>query len=99
MDKLTRLSAKEMLVLRLLINDRKEMYGLEMVEQSESKLKRGTVYTTLFRMEEKGYIKSRKEEIEETDAKAPRRLYKPTGLGERLLNAHEIFEQQLVGVI
>ena len=99
MEKIPSLSAKELLALKLLINAGREMYGLEMVEQSNSLLKRGTVYTTLFRMEQKGYIESRKESVDETDAKAPRRLYKPSGLGSRVLSAHEIFGQDLSGAM
>ena len=32
------------------------MYGLELVTESEGALKRGTVYVTLGRLEEKGYV-------------------------------------------
>ena len=46
------LSAKESLILELLIQD-KELYGLELVAASRRRLKRGTVYVTLGRMEDK----------------------------------------------
>jgi len=99
MKKIPSMSEKELLVLKMLINEGRELYGLEMVEQSNSLLKRGTVYTTLARMEEKGYIESRKESIDETEAKAPRRLYKPSGLGERVCSAHEVSMLDLSGVM
>jgi hypothetical protein len=38
-----------------------KLYGLAMVELSEGRLKRGTVYVTLNRMEEKGYLESEQE--------------------------------------
>ena len=55
------LSAKESLILELLVRER-EMYGLQLVTTSKRRLKRGTVYVTLGRMEEKGYITSRLED-------------------------------------
>ena len=64
-----------------------EMYGLGLVAESEGKLKRGTVYVTLGRMEEKGYIESAAEERKEGGL--PRRVYKPTGHGLRVLSAWE----------
>jgi DNA-binding PadR family transcriptional regulator len=80
------LSAKESLILELLIQET-EMYGLQMVAASKRRLKRGTVYVTLGRMEEKGYIKSRLES-RPLDATGPvRRLYQPTALGWRVLRA------------
>ena len=65
------------------------MYGLELVSASGEKLKRGTVYVTLGRMEEKGFIKSR------VDRKAshpglPRPRYRIEALGQRALQAAEI---------
>ena len=79
-----RLSAKEAEILRLLIAHG-EMYGLELVKSSES-LKRGTVYVTLSRMAEKGYVESRAEEVQEGDG-PPKRLYRATGHGVRVLRA------------
>ena len=79
-----RLSAKEAEVLRLLIANG-EMYGLELVKSS-AHLKRGTVYVTLSRMAEKGYVDSRLEEVGQGDG-PPRRLYTVTGLGERVYHA------------
>lgn len=63
-----------------------ELYGLEMINESEGKLKRGSIYVTLSRMEQKGYIESR-QEIDTSISGMPRRLYKINGLGQKLLNA------------
>ena len=52
------LSPKESLIIGLLA-ERGEMYGLELVAASDQELKRGTVYVTLARMEEKGYVVAR----------------------------------------
>ena len=50
-------SRKELLVLELLVGN-KQLYGLQLVAASKGRLKRGTVYVTLGRMEDKGYIAS-----------------------------------------
>jgi PadR family transcriptional regulator PadR len=80
------LSGKEYLIMNLLIAARSEMYGLQLVEKSDGALKRGTIYVTLQRLEEKGYIKSRKER-EQPGVASPRRLYYPTGLGQKVFRA------------
>src|SRR5438876_3816468 len=81
-----RLPAKQELILELLIG-RREMYGLELVAASRGRLKRGTVYVTLGRMEEKGYIRSRLEDAPPEAGGLPRRIYEPTALGRRVLDA------------
>ena len=78
-----RLSRKEFLILGMLIG-RGEMFGLEMVETSEGELKRGTIYVTLQRMGDKGYIESREEPRSMPEIGIPRRKYLATGLGERV---------------
>lgn len=65
------------------------MYGLEMIEQS-SRLKRGTIYVTLGRMEEKGFIESRKEKVRPGARGLPRRLYKPAAHGIQTLQEWEL---------
>ncbi len=84
-----RLSNKEALILQMLIEVGRELFGLEMVESSKGKLKRGTIYVTLQRMQEKGLVESRKEPRPEGEIGIPRRLYKVTGYGQRVLAAHE----------
>jgi PadR family transcriptional regulator, regulatory protein PadR len=80
------LSSKEGLVLELLVQQG-EMYGLQLVSSSKRRLKRGTVYVTLGRMEEKGYIRSRLEAPPAKIGGLPRRLYEATALGRRVLSA------------
>lgn len=94
-----KLSRKEMLILEMLIG-RGEMFGLEMVESSEGELKRGTIYVTLQRMGDKGYIESREEPRQIPEIGIPRRKYWATGLGEKVyqtnLKAQEFFNSELV---
>lgn len=89
-----KLSPKEMLILEMLIG-KGEMFGLEMVETSNGNLKRGTIYVTLQRMGDKGYIESREEPRSMPEIGIPRRKYWATGLGERVyqtnLKALEFF--------
>jgi len=80
-----RLSAKEALILDLLRGS--EKYGLELVTASDGALKRGTVYVTLGRMEDKGLIVSRVADTAPALGGLPRRLYKPTAYGKQLLSA------------
>ena len=82
-----RLPPKEALILELLVNE-SELYGLELVGASKGQLKRGTVYVTLGRMEEKGFVSSRLEDAPADEGGMPRRMYKPTPFGKRVLAAY-----------
>lgn len=82
---LPRLSSTEYLILEHLSDE--EMFGLQLVEQSDGALKRGTVYVTLGRMQDKGYVESRTENQPPGAIGLPRRLYKPTAYGLRVLKA------------
>jgi len=81
-----RLSAKEAAILELLIA-RHEMYGLEVVRASNGHVKQGTLYVTLNRMSEKGYVESRQEERSPGAIGPPRRLYRATGYGVMVFEA------------
>ena len=63
-------------------------YGLELVDSSRGALKRGGVYVTLGRMEEKGLVTS-------APGESGRRLYRPTALGERALAAAHVFSGRI----
>ncbi len=82
--RLLTLSEKESLILTLLVEQR-ELYGLQLVAASRRRLKRGTVYVTLGRMEDKGYIVSRLEDPPDEAGGMPRRVYQATALGRRVL--------------
>lgn len=94
MEKIPNLSAKERVILNLLITNG-EMYGLEMVEASKE-LKRGTVYVTLGRMADKGFVDSTTRSAGSTGP--PRRLYRATGLGQRVLDAWELARASFAGM-
>jgi DNA-binding PadR family transcriptional regulator len=80
-----RLGRAERVILELLSDG--DAFGLELVERSGGALKRGTVYVTLGRMQDKGYVESRTEPLAAGAIGLPRRIYKPTALGLRVLQA------------
>jgi DNA-binding PadR family transcriptional regulator len=82
-----RLAKSENLILALLA-ELGPCYGLQLVAASRGRIKRGGVYVTLGRMEDKNLVTS-------DEGESGRRLYRPTGLGERALLAARIFSGQL----
>lgn len=94
MEALPRLSDKERVVLELLA-EHGELFGLQLVDHAGGRLKRGTVYVTLGRMQEKGYLSSRQEPLPEGAVGLPRRLYQPTGYARRVLAAWQLAERML----
>jgi DNA-binding PadR family transcriptional regulator len=86
-------------VLQLLVaTSGSEMYGLEMVKASGGLLKRGSIYVILGRLEDKGFVESRKEELDSSvPPTAPRRLYKATGTGRRVYHAYASFQRETSG--
>ena len=80
------LPPKERLILDLLVSQG-PLFGLQLVACSDGALKRGTVYVTLGRMEAKGFIRSEQEVMPPGAIGLPRRMYYPTPLGERVLDA------------
>lgn len=89
-------SETELAILRVLKDHPGGLYGLEIVRASGDTLSRGTVYTTLGRMEEKGFVRSRVRRDEE-HAGLPRPRYRVAALGERALAAAELMGLVPVG--
>ncbi|MGE0445264.1 MAG: PadR family transcriptional regulator [Vicinamibacterales bacterium] len=90
----TALPKKERLILELLVGHG-PLYGLQLVALSDGSLKRGTVYATLARMEAKGYVESAQEPLPEGAIGLPRRIYRPTALGSRVLRAWSAFAREV----
>ena len=88
------LPRKEQHILELLVSEG-PMFGLQLVESSDGALKRGTVYVTLARMEAKGLVKSEQEPLPPGAIGLPRRIYRPTAVGERMLHAWLVFTRDL----
>jgi PadR family transcriptional regulator PadR len=97
MGTLPRFSGTERLIIELLV-EHGELFGLQLVERAAGRLKRGTVYVTLGRMQEKGYLESRQEAMPAGAIGLPRRLYRPTGYARRVLDTWQLAEQMLAGL-
>ena len=80
------LSNKERVILERLVSSGPK-YGLQLVDESRGALKRGTVYVTLGRMEEKGLVESHREPTTRDANAIARRMYRATGHGRRVLDA------------
>ena len=84
-------ASKELVALQLL--EAGDAYGLELVERSNGALKRGTVYVTLGRLEEKGLVSAHEDPDPSSHPGMPRRRYRLTALGARHLlaeRAHDL---------
>ncbi len=81
----------EMTVLSLLMNSPRGLYGLQVVEQSEGSIKRGSVYVLLGRLEEKGYVTSALAMVDANYPGLPRPIYKLTAPGQKVLALAEQF--------
>lgn len=85
----------EMMIMSILLEKAgAEIYGWELMEASDGKLKRGTIYVILNRMEDKGFIESRKEERRVGARGLPRRMYKLTGMGQHTLSVWKVAQEQ-----
>lgn len=87
------ISPTESLILDLLAG--RERFGLELVEVSSGRVKRGSVYVTLGRMELKGFVESRQEERQPGAIGLPRRLYRATSYGLKVRDAYRLLNEAL----
>ena len=83
---------KELLILDLLAEHGK-MFGLQLVRTSQGGLKRGTVYVTLGRLIDKGWVQDEPAGV--SDGGIPIRLYSITASGIRVLEAASMARQAL----
>jgi len=82
-------TGKELVILGMLRDQQAGMYGLELVKLSDGKLKRGSIYVELDRLEDKGFVKW-KLKADYTHPGLPRPIYSITAHGERALAAAEM---------
>jgi DNA-binding PadR family transcriptional regulator len=87
-------SGKRLQILQLLITHGK-LTGGEMLEHDPS-LPRGTIYTTLRRLQDDKLVSSRVD-AETGEAGPPRRFYQITALGKRAAKLGEIAEAVMAG--
>ena len=72
-------------------------YGLQMVKKSKGLLKRGSVYVTLHRMQQKGYVRSKKETVPPDEKGPPRRHYTATAKGAQALDSWKLIKSSRIG--
>ena len=102
-----KLSLTEAVIAHLLRDSTAPLFGLELIRRSSSgklKLKKGTIYVTLERMEKKGLVTSEREtspppHIKEGDFYIPRRLYTLTPRGLQALTLLEEAVAQIPGFL
>jgi len=87
------LSATESVILDLLQDSTR--FGLELVDASDGRLKRGSVYVTLARMEAKGFVESWQEPRNPAAIGLPRRLYRATPYGIEVSSAYRQLQAAL----
>jgi DNA-binding PadR family transcriptional regulator len=93
MSELPRLSPKERNILEQLVG--REKYGLELVAGSDGVLSRNAIYVFLGRMEDRGLIVGRNAPTPKGSSGPPRRIYRVTGHGRRLLEVHQMAASML----
>ncbi len=82
-----------------LLRERSEAFALDLVgEHSTIRIKRGSVYVTLYRMVDKGYLASRAEESQPGAIGLPRRFYKLTPYGVKVLAWNEHLDEAVEAV-
>jgi len=92
-SKVPSMSATEALLLDLMGDG--ERFGLELVATSDGRIKRGSVYVTLARMEAKGFLESRQEDRTPGAIGLPRRLYRATPYGLKVRDAYRLLRDAL----
>ena len=92
-SRLPSISPTEFLIIDLL--ELRERFGLELVEASSNRLKRGSIYVTLGRMEKKGFVQSRQEPAVSGAIGIPRRLYIATPYGLKVRDAYRLLREAL----
>ncbi len=92
-ERIPSISHTESMILDLLVG--RERFGLELVEVSKGRLKRGSIYVTLGRMELKGFVESRQEERAPGAIGLPRRLYRATSYGLKVRDAYRLLHEAL----
>lgn len=84
----------EMQILEILLErPNHEFYGLELVNNSGGKIKRGTVYVVLGRMQEKGLVTSKLDDDPDEISGIRRRRYRVTGKGVKVYELYKAVQE------
>lgn len=88
------LSEQEEVILEMLV-DGKELYGLEMTQKSEGRLKLGSIYVYLARLEKNKLVESKLEPLREREAGKARRAYKITSSGVVIYRHWQTYKESI----
>lgn len=89
---------KELDILDVLVAHPRGLYGLEIVEKSNGKVKRGSVYVYMNRLHQDNLVEVQKSPPPKGQGGLPRPIYRITGLGQRILDAEKAYDLRLAGV-
>ena len=95
-SRMPQLAETELLILSLLQEG--EQFPLRLADRSGGSLKRGTVYITLQRMQNKGYVESQVEPAIAGATGRPRRWYRPSAYGRQVFAAWQLAARALDAV-
>ena len=88
------LSKQEEVILEMLFGGQ-DLYGLEMIQKSEGKLKLGSVYVYLAKLEKNKLVSSKLEPLREGEYGKPGRLYEITGSGKAVYQHWQTYKQSI----
>jgi DNA-binding PadR family transcriptional regulator len=92
------LSQQEEVILEMLMSGQ-ELYGLEMIQKSEGKLKLGSIYVYLAKLEKNQLVSSKLEPLREGEYGKPRRLYQITSSGKAIYHRWQTYKQDIVSLL
>ena len=96
-EDIPQLTASERRVLELLLENKEEKFGLQLVAEGGGTLARSSIYVVLDRMQQKGLVESRAEEKSPDRPGIPRRMYKATGKGAYAMTLHRQWSEFVRG--
>jgi DNA-binding PadR family transcriptional regulator len=75
-ERVVRVSPKEAVIVSILLNSGREMYGYEIMKATKGEVPLASIYTMLSRLEDKGLVSSRLETVLAKGHAIPRRWYR-----------------------
>jgi hypothetical protein len=75
-ERVVRVSPKEAVIVSILLNSGREMYGYEIMKTTRGEVSLASIYTMLSRLEAKGLVSSKLESVSAKGFAIPRRWYR-----------------------
>lgn len=77
----------------------KKLYGLQMVEESKEKLKLGSIYVHLYKLENKQILFAEEDALRPNEYGKPRKLYSLTNYGKQLYECWVKYRQDTAEIL